>query len=97
MSEMLKAFVKKELDEQIKKRYPHMRCPPCVYAKVVNVKSKENVNICTLRILDKNKQPDTDFSEIPMIRTRLQVEKGNIVVVLLMYGDAMPYIVGRCE
>lgn len=31
VSDMMKNFVKQELDDQIKTNYPHMRYPPCIY------------------------------------------------------------------
>ena len=80
---MMKNFVKQELDDQIKTNYPHMRYPPCIYARV--------------KILDKNKQTDTRFPEVPMVSTKVPVESGDIVVVILLYGECDPYIVGRCD
>ena len=87
---MMKNFVKQELDDQIKTNYPHMRYPPCIYARVVKASKKEDVYTVTLKILDKNKQTDTRFTKVP-------VESGDTVVVILLYGECDPYIVGRCD
>lgn len=77
-----------------KTNYPHMRYPPCIYARVVKASKKEDVYTVTLKILDKNKQTDTRFPEVPMVSTKVPVESGDIVVVMLLYGECDPYIVG---
>ena len=94
---MLQVFVRQELDNQIKRNYPHMQYPPCIYARVVSVKESFGKYVCTLKILDKNKRPDNRFPEIPMVSTHITVNKDDIVVVLLLYGECNPYIIGRCE
>lgn len=58
---------------------------------------KEDVYTVTLKILDKNKQTDTRFPEVPMVSTKVPVESGDTVVVILLYGECDPYIVGRCD
>lgn len=97
MSDMLKRFVEEELGEQIKQNYPHMQYPPGLYARVVTVKEKrEGLYVTTLKILDKNKQPDSRFPEVPGVLTEISVVKGEIVAIVLMYGECSPYIIGRC-
>jgi len=96
MSDMLKVFVLQELDNQIKANYPHMQYPPCIYAKVVKAEGYSGKYICTLKILDKNRQADSRFPEVPMVATEIEVQKDDIVVVLLLYGECAPYIIGRC-
>ncbi len=96
MANMMQEFVKQELDAQIKENYPHMRYPPCMYAKVVDVRESSGTYTCTLKMLDKNRQADTRFPEIPMVSTRTALKKGDDVVVLLLYGECAPYILGRC-
>ena len=97
MSDMLKQFVKEELRKQIKQNYPHMQYPPALYARVVTVKEKsEGLYLTTLKILDKNKQSDNRFPEVPNVLTDILVTKGEIVAVVLMYGECSPYIIGRC-
>ena len=50
----------------------------------------------TLKILDKNKQPDSRFPEVPGVKTDIIILKNDIVAVVLMYGECSPYIIGRC-
>lgn len=50
----------------------------------------------TLKILDKNKQPDIRFPEVPKVKTDIPVLKNEIVAIVLMYGECKPYIIGRC-
>ena len=92
----LKDFVSSALNEEITENYPHLRHPACVYAKVVSVSKKGDIYTTTLRILDKNKQKDQDYTDTPKVKTELEVKKDDIVVAVLMYGDADPYIIGRC-
>lgn len=48
MSDMMKKFVEQELECQIKKNYPHMQYPPCLYAKCNDGKGKGGtVRSCT--------------------------------------------------
>ncbi len=96
MADTLRNFVNKAMDEEITENYPHLRHPACVYAKVVSVSSKNGIYTTTLRILDKNKQKDQEYTDTPKVRTEIEVSKGDIVVAVLMYGDADPYIIGRC-
>lgn len=95
MSDMMKNFVEQELENQIRQNYPHMQYPPCLYAKVVAVKEKTKQYEATLKILDKNRQPDSRFPEVPKVITEIPVLKGDIVVVVLLYGECSPYILGR--
>lgn len=96
MSDMLKMFVGQELGRQIKENYPHMQYPPCLHAKVAAVKNKGELYETTLKILDKNRQPDSRFPEIPKVITDIPVLKDETVVIILLYGECRPYIIGRC-
>lgn len=97
MSDMMKIFVQQELNDQIKNNYPHMRYPSCMYARVVKSSNDGDAYTVTLKILDKNKQADMRFPEIPMVSTRIPVSAGDLVVVMLLYGECYPYIIGRCD
>ena len=92
MSDMMKQFVGQELEQQIKGNYPHLQYPPFMYAKVVYVQG----DTVTLKILGKNKQPDSRFPEVPKVKTRIDIEKGDVVAIALLYGELDPYILGRC-
>ncbi|TGY91075.1 hypothetical protein E5329_23015 [Petralouisia muris] len=97
MSDMMKVFVGQELGHQIKENYPHMQYPPCLYAKVVGVKKKgEELYEATIKILGKNRQPDSRFPEVPNVATDIPVRKNEVVAIVLMYGECKPYIIGRC-
>lgn len=87
---------KQELQNQIKENYPHMQYPPGLYAKVVSVRQNGELYEATLKILDKNKQPDIRFPEVPKVKTDIPVLKNEIVAIVLMYGECKPYIIGRC-
>ena len=89
---MLREFIELEVRHLVYEKYAYLRRPSAVYALVSSVQ-KGNVN---LRILDKNKVADERYPEIPRVKTPLDVKKGDIVAVLMMYGECIPYIVGRC-
>lgn len=95
MSDMMKQFVTQELAERIRKNYPHMQYPSILYAKVMHVKDTEGQYEVVLKILDKNMQPDNRFPEIPKVATDMAFDKNDIVVVALLYGELIPYIIGR--
>ena len=97
MSDMLETFVRKEITNEIKTNYPHIQYPAGMYARIVQAKQDGEKYMYTLKILDKNKQTDTRFPEVPMVSTKVPVESGDIVVVMLLYGECDPYIVGRCD
>ena len=64
---------------------------------MVAVKRKgEELYEATLKILDKNRQPDSRFPEVPKVATDIPVLKDETVAVVLMYGECKPYIIGRC-
>jgi len=95
MSDMLKGFVVKVLGEHISKNHPHMAYPNSICARVVSVKKEQKLYVCTLKILDKNGVADASFPEIPFVKTNIEVAINDIAVVLLLYGECNPYIIGR--
>lgn len=97
MSDMMKLFVQQELTEQIRANYQHMRYPPCIYAKVTRVKVSGVTYTATLKMLDKNKKPDNRFPEVPMVSTQIPIAKDDTVIVVLLYGECNPFIIGRCD
>ena len=96
MGDMLKEFVKSTMENEIKERYPHIRYPAWMYARVTECRKESNSFVVTLQILDKNQQKDVNYPPLPFIRTDLQVVLNDIVVVGMLYGECLPYIVGRC-
>ncbi len=95
MSDMLKTFVDQELNQRIQKEYPHLKYPAAVYAKITNVKKEVAYYSYIIRILDKNKKENSKFPEIPKVKSESLYESGDVVVAIFLYGDVMPYIVGR--
>lgn len=91
MSDMLKMFVKKELENIIAEKYAHIRHPAGVYAKVTEAKD----NVYTLQILDEAKKADVDYPQYPGIRSGITLEKGDIAAVMFLYGGSSIYIAGR--
>ncbi len=97
MSDMMKKFVEQELQTQIKENYPHMQYPPGLYARVVAVRKSGELYETTLKILDKNRQPDSRFPEVPKVKTDIALLKNEVVAIVLLYGECdKPYIIGRC-
>lgn len=93
--DLMKTFVRKELKRQIKEKYPYIQHPSGVYAKVVYVKRQAERNVCTLKVLDQNFNADDNYSEIPLVFTDISVQKGDIVVIMLLYAGNEAYILGR--
>lgn len=97
MSDMLQTFVKKEMERRIKEQYPHMQHPAGMYASVVQVKECQGSYVCTLRLLDQSMNIDHDFPEIPNVKTKVELRRGDIAVILLLYGENTVFILGRYE
>lgn len=96
MSDILKAFVEKEMQNQIKENYPHIQYPAGMYAQVTQVTGGgQGIFTCTLKILDKNLNPDNDIPEIPNVRTEIALEKDDIAVILMIYGGSQIWVLGR--
>lgn len=96
MAEFMKDFVDKEIDNQINNKYPHLRNPSCMCAKVTNTLVDGNKRYVTLKILDKNMNIDNEFPEIPFVRTEIEFSKNDKAVIILLYGECSnPYVVGR--
>ena len=97
MSDMLETFVRKGITNEIKTNYPHIQYPAGMYARIVQAKQDGEKYMYTLKILDKTLNVDNDFPEIPNVRSSIQIQKDDIVVVLLLYGGSDVFILGRCE
>lgn len=95
MSDMLKSFVRQELERSIREEYPHLRYPSAMYAKIVDTRNEAGHYSYVIRILDKNKREDVRFPEIPKVLSEMSYEVGDIVAVVFLYGDIVPYIMGR--
>lgn len=96
MGDMMKTFVDREIDERIREKYPHLRHPSGVCAKIMSsVRLESGSYKYTVRILDENMNTDGNFPEIPGVVSDIQCEKGDVVVALLLYGGSDVYIMGR--
>lgn len=96
MGDLLKTFVGEELRGQLRENYSYLRHPACVYAKVTRVRETQGIYTATLKILDQNKNEDSQFTEIPNVCTEIKIGVGDTVAAILMYGECDPFIVGRC-
>lgn len=94
MSDMLREFVNQALDEQMAEKYAHVRHPAGVYARVVRMKQEGESYVYTVRILDAAMNVDADFPEIPGVKSDIEFVIGDVVVVLLLYGNNV-YVIGR--
>lgn len=97
MSDLFRTAVQKIVKDMMLKKYPHTLYPSCMYAKVEEVKKDGDILVVALKILDKIMRKDERFPEIPNVKTKLDIKKGDVVAVMMLYGEGIPYIVGRCE
>lgn len=97
MSDMLRTFVKKEMERQLKEQYPHIQHPSGMYAEVVRVNEFDGKYVCTLKILDQSMNTDNEFPEIPNVKTNIELQQGDVAVILLLYGGNDVLILGRYE
>lgn len=87
----LKNYVKTVIKDYLKKELPHTTLPGATVAVV----TKAEDHYYTLKILDRNLQEDKNFPEIPSVASNVECKKGELVVVVFLYGIIAPYIVGR--
>lgn len=94
MPDLLKEHIKVILQEEIRKTYPHILKPVCMYAKIKELLPN---NMCTLQVLTEKKQADSTFPPIPYVSYDLeqQVIIGDIVIICFLYGSTIPYILGK--
>lgn len=95
MSDMLRDFVSQTLDRQLREKYPHMQHPAGMYARVVQAREDHGTYICTVRLLDEAGNDDMAFPEIPGVKTDIALEKGDLAVVVLLYGGSSMFVIGR--
>lgn len=98
MSGMLGDFVTTEVERIVKEKYPHIQYPAAVYAKVTSAEAKGGGQyVYSLKILDKNKGDDNEFPGVPGVSSTVELQKGDIAAVVLLYGGSDVWILGRCE
>lgn len=92
---MLETMIKTVIDKTVKEDYPHLKLPGAVYARVIKVQDFGDYHEYNLKILDENGTIDEAFPEIPKVKSRLMIESGKTVAILLLYGQLNAYIVGE--
>ena len=90
----IEQYVRKQIQEAIKKEYPHLRLPANMLAVITSADADGNYR---LRILDQNGQEDEAIPEIPGVVSVPGYVPGDVVCVALLYGQMWPYIIGRCR
>ncbi len=79
---MLADVIKKQVENTIENKYGHAKTPQIVLCKVTNVLGNE-VN---LKVLNENGVVDDSFAELPKVKVNRVYEKGDVVIVLFLYG-----------
>lgn len=97
MSDMLKKFVTQAMEEQLEKKYPHIRCPAGMCAKVVQAKERAGGYEYTMRVQTEDLTDHPDFPELVGICSRLELRVGELAVVLMLYGGNSAVIVARYD
>lgn len=97
MAGLLQEFVQKEIENEVRKKYPHMQHPPGMYAEVVRAEENGGKHVCTLRVLDRGMNIDSSFPEIPNVKTDIDLKKGDTAVILFLYGGSAAFVLGRIE
>ncbi len=92
---MLEQMIQNVIEKLIKARYQHIKLPSAVYAKVTKVQEYADYSVYNLKILDKNKEINSEFPEIPEVKSTVRLVNGDIAAVLLLYGQLNVYIVGK--
>lgn len=92
---MLETMIKTVLTKTLKENYPHLLLPGAVYAKITKVQDLGSHYEYNLKILDESQLIDESFPELPGIRSKIAIEDGKTVAILLLYGQLNAYIVGE--
>lgn len=92
---MLEQMIQNVIEKLVNTRYQHIKLPSAVYARVTKVQEYPDYYIYNLKILDENKVINTEFPEIPEVKSKVVLENGDIATVLLLYGQLNVYIVGK--
>ncbi len=79
----------------ISRQYPHIKYPAAYYAQVVSKQQSGTTYIYSLRLLSSARQVDNSVPVIPDVKSKLSVDIGDIVAVVLPYGQLAPYIIGE--
>ncbi|NPV89824.1 MAG: hypothetical protein HPY50_03485 [Firmicutes bacterium] len=92
---MLEQMIQNVIEKLIKAKYQHIKLPSAVYARVTKVQEYPDYYVYNLKILDENKAVNTEFPEIPEVKSKVALENGDVAAALLLYGQLNVYIVGK--
>ncbi|BFH11082.1 hypothetical protein J6TS7_02820 [Paenibacillus dendritiformis] len=92
---MIQDMIQTVIDRRIKEHYPHVQLAAGMLAEVTKVKEGESVHEYNLKMLNESRTVDERFPEIPSVKSDKQLEIGDIVAVLLLYGQLDVYIIGK--
>lgn len=87
--------VSRILNQIISARYPHIAYPACAYAQVTNKRQDGEAYRYGVRLMTPALRLDSTIPEIPGIGSKLNLEVGDLVAVVLPYGQLSPYIIGK--
>lgn len=91
----LKQMIRNEITNKINREYPHLKMPTAMYARITGAAQQGTDYIYNIKILGKDLGYSSEHPEIPGVKSKLKIETGKSVVVLLMYGELNPFIVGE--
>lgn len=90
---MLREIIQREIKNTMNGQYLHATIPQVVLAKVT--KGGSSIN---LKILDEFENIDSNYAEIPEIKTNTTYERGDIVIIAFLYGKLeMPVVIRKWE
>lgn len=79
----------------LKEQYPHTLTPATILARIVSKKTEVNYFEYTLKIIDKRNQEDRNYTEIPGVISKLNIDIGKTVAAALLQGELNPFILGE--
>ncbi|MFW5435204.1 hypothetical protein [Paenibacillus apiarius] len=91
---MLADMVNILIDKRIKEKYPHIQLSAGMLAEITKTQIGTDIHEYNLKCLDESRNINDQFPEIPGVKSNLKFEVGDIVAVLLMYGQLDVYIIG---
>ena len=92
---MLEQAIKTTVKRMLARDFPHLELPAALNAVVTKAQFIGDYYEYNLNILDKDGQVDDRFPEVPGVKSRLFVEVGRTVTVLLPYGELNPVIISE--
>ena len=91
----MEQMIQNVIEKLFKAKYQHVKLPAAVYAKITRVQEYPGYYLYNLKILDENRAINTEFPEIPGVKSTVSLVNGEIAAVLLLYGQLNVFIVGK--